>query len=298
MNPLYTFLSFGTVFCSIFLFDYLFRGLEKMHVITTRFVLMRSVSTIFTFVLVKNDIDILWIPILDIVGSVFAIVLVAVEIRKLEIKIYGATFKNSLKKLKESAIYFASDMATTAFGALNIVMIGALLSASDVAFWSICMQLVAAVQALYTPIINGVFPEMVKSKDLNQIYKLLKFFMPIILVGSLFTLFAANDILYVVGGTQYVSASSLLRTLVPVFMFSFPGMLFGWPTLGAINKAKQVTLSTIISAIMQVVGLLLLCFFDCFALIPIAIVRCLTEFAMMTIRIFFCVSYKKEFKII
>lgn len=295
-NPLYTILSFGTVFCSVFLFDYLFRGLEKMHVITTRFMLMRGISTLFTFILVKNDSDILWIPVLDIIGSSISIVLVVFEIKKICIRITGFSFSEAIVKLKDSAIYFASDMATTAFGALNTVIIGALLSSSDVAYWSICMQLVAAVQAMYTPITNGVYPEMVKSKNLNQIYKLLKIFMPIILAGSIFTFFAANIILRIIGGSQYVQAAVLLRCLIPIFIFSFPGMLFGWPTLGSINKAKQVTISTVISAVSQVAGLVLLIVLNCFFLIPIAVVRCLTELVLMTIRMIYCYKYRDEFQ--
>lgn len=297
-NVLYTFLSFGTVFCSVFLFDYLFRGIEKMHVITTRFMLMRGISTLFTFLLVRNDNDVLWIPILDIIGSVIAVVLVFHEVNKIGIRLTGFSFGQALTKLKTSSIYFASDMATTAFGALNTVIIGVLLSSSDVAFWSICMQLVAAVQAMYTPITNGVYPEMVKSKNLNQIYRLLKIFMPVIFAGSVFTFFSARIVLRLVGGTQYVESATLLRYLVPIFIFSFPGMLLGWPTLGAINKARQVTMSTIISAITQVVGLLLLWRFNVFSLVSIAVVRCLTEFVLLLTRLLYCIKNKNEFQTI
>lgn len=47
-NILYTYLSFIPILLSVFLFDYVFRGLEKMNVITNRFVIMRGISTIMT----------------------------------------------------------------------------------------------------------------------------------------------------------------------------------------------------------------------------------------------------------
>ena len=42
-----------------------------MHIIAVRYVLMKSISVGLTLVLVKNDSDILWIPILDILSSLW-----------------------------------------------------------------------------------------------------------------------------------------------------------------------------------------------------------------------------------
>jgi len=294
-EPLYVLLSYITVFLSVFLFDYYFRGIEKMQIITSRFVVMRAISTALTFILVHNDNDILWIPVLDIIGSLFAILFIVIEIRKDKIKLRFTTTKSIIKKLIDSSIYFASDMATTAFGALTTVIIGAFMPAADVAYWSVCMQLIGAVQTMYNPITSGVYPDMIRTKDINLIKRVFKLIMPVILVGSIFTYFVAPYALQIAFGYQYRDAYPILQSLIPVLIFSFPGMLFGWPTLGAINKAKQVTFSTITTAIFQILGLLLLLIFGWFELISVAILRGLTEFVLMSIRLMFCVKYKSEF---
>ncbi|MDY4252068.1 oligosaccharide flippase family protein, partial [Clostridium sp.] len=59
-NLLYTLLSFFVIFLSSFLMDFLFQGIEKMHVMTISFVIMKLISTSLTLVLVKSDLDILW----------------------------------------------------------------------------------------------------------------------------------------------------------------------------------------------------------------------------------------------
>ena len=69
-NILFTWLSYGAVFLSCFMVDYLFRGLEKMHAVTLCFVTMKGISTVLTFVFVHADRDLLWIPLLDIISSV------------------------------------------------------------------------------------------------------------------------------------------------------------------------------------------------------------------------------------
>lgn len=296
-NVLYTFLSYVSVFFSIFLFDYVFRGLEEMQVITIRFVIMKGIAAALIFVFVHNDTQIIWIPILDCIGSLLAVALVWIEIKKRNLHIKLMSLSRSLNKLGESAIYFASEMATTAFGALNTVLIGVFLSKSDVAYWSLCITMISAVQAMYEPINSGVYPDMVKNKDLKVIKRTLSIFMPIVTVGCVFTIFVAKYALLFVGGKQYADAAVLLRALTPVLFISFPTMLFGWPTLGAFGKAKEVTITTIVTAVAQIIGLLILMAMGRFELIEIALLRGITELLMFVSRVGFCFKFRKEFRI-
>lgn len=291
----YTLLAFVTVFLSVFLFDYFFRGIEKMQVITLRFVAMRGIATALTFIFVHSDKDILFVPLLDAVGSLVAVILVFVELKKENIKIHFSSVSTAWKKLKNSFVYFASNMATTAFGALNTLLIGAFLPATEVAYWSVCMQLIGAVQTMYTPITDGIYPEMIKTKSWKFINRLLMIFMPIVFAGSAFSIAVALYVLQIVGGEQYIAATSLFRALVPVLIFSFPGIVLGWPTLGALDKAAQVTKTTILSAVVQVASLLLLIATGHFTVMWIAIFRCVTEFVLMASRGWYCWKYRKEF---
>lgn len=295
-NFLYTILSFITVFLTCFLFDYLFRGLEKMHVITIRFVTMKAISTILTVLFVKNDSDVLWIPILDILGSVVAVLLVFVELKKQDIRIKITTFKDALSKIKESFVYFVSDIATTAFGALNTLLIGIYLSSSDVAYWSICMQLIGAVQSMYTPLTNGIYPEMVKNRNINIIKKTLKIFVPLIICGCIFTIIVSKYVMLIIGGEQYISAANILIMLTPVLFFSFIAMVIGWPTLGAIGRVKETSLTTIISSVFQCSGILILLLVNKFSLINVAMLRSFTEFVLMFSRVVFCCKFRNELR--
>lgn len=287
----YTLLAFVTVF----LFDYFFRGIEKMQVITLRFVAMRGIATALTFIFVHSDKDILFVPLLDAVGSLVAVILVFVELKKENIKIHFSSVSTAWKKLKNSFVYFASNMATTAFGALNTLLIGAFLPATEVAYWSVCMQLIGAVQTMYTPITDGIYPEMIKTKSWKFIKRLLMIFMPIVFAGSAFSIAVAPYVLQIVGGEQYIAATSLFRALVPVLIFSFPGIVLGWPTLGALDKAAQVTKTTILSAVVQVASLLLLIATGHFTVMWIAVFRCVTELVLMASRGWYCWKYRREF---
>lgn len=295
-NILYTMLSYVAVFLSIFLMDFLFRGLEKMHVITIRFIVMKVISTILTFVLIKDDADLLLIPILDILSSAFAIILVFIEVKKLQLKISFSGLKSSISAIKDSFVYFLSSVASTSFNALSTIIIGIYITPTEVAYWGICIQIIGTIQACYSPICDGIYPEMIKSQNLNLIKRIVKIFLPVISVGCICAYFLAETGLMILGGNEYLNAVPVFRLLIPSLFFGFFAMLLGWPTLGAIGKTKQVTISTVIGITTNIVLLIGLIATNSFILINVAIVRDITEFVFFAIRLYFFKKYKYLFE--
>ena len=180
-HSLFSILSFVPAFLSIFLFDYLFRGLERMQILTIRYLITKGISTVLTFIVIKNDSDINLIPILDIIGTVVAIIWIYYELKNNSIKIKFVSIKEVLQNLRLSFIYFLSSIATTAFGALNTICVGIYLSSADVAYWGVVMSIVGAVQSMYAPISDGIYPNMIKTKSLNLFFKIILFFVPFLL---------------------------------------------------------------------------------------------------------------------
>lgn len=295
-NILYTFLSYIAVFASIFLMDYLFRGIEKMHIITIRFIVMKTISTIMTFFMIKNDNNILMLPVLDVLSTIVAIILVVYEIKKIEIKLQmPKNIKKAICSIKESFVYFLSNVASTSFNALSTIIIGIKISASEVAYWGVCMQIIGSIQACYTPISEGIYPEMIKTKNINIIKKVLKLLLPVVIVGCIFSYFFAETGLMILGGIEYTKAVPILRILIPVLFFGFLAIIFGWPTLGAIDKSKETTKSTIITISVNISLLIFLLITNRFTLINIAIVRTFSEFVLFITRFYFYRKYRNLF---
>ena len=265
-----------------------------MHVITTRFVLMKIISTVLTFVLVKDNSDMLLIPILDIISSLVAVILVLYKVKKLELKLKFTNIKNSLKSIKESFVYFLSNVASTSFNALSTLIIGLMISPTEVAYWSLCIQITGTIQSCYSPFSEGVYPEMIKTKNINIIKKILKIFIPLVLTGCLIMYFISEPVLNILGGEKYVVAVPVLRLLIPTLFFGFMAVMLGWPTLGAIGKTKETTISTICSVTINLILLVILIVTDSFTLVNIAIVRMITEITLFSIRLYYT---KKNIKL-
>lgn len=294
-NILFSFLSFINIFLSIFLFDYLFRGMEKMSVITIRFVVMKSISTILTFILISNDNDVIKIPLLDIAGSLVAVALIFVEMKKIEIFPKVCSIKKVFEKIKDSCVYFFSSVASTSFNALNTVIAGLFLSKTDIAYWSVSIQIIVAIQSLYSPLSDAIYPVMIKTKKLNVIKKSILIYLPIIFAGCIVAFFLSDIGMSIIGGKTYTAATPVFRMLIPAALFGFLSIIFGWPTLGAIGKTKQTTFSTVFVVLYQIAGLVFFIVTKKFTLINLAILRSSAEFFLFSIRLTFFLKYKYLF---
>lgn len=293
----YTVLSYIVIFISIFLLDFLFRGLEVMHTITFRFIIMKTISTILTFIFVKGDNDILLIPIFDILGSFFAVMLVVFEIKKLNLTIRFSGIKKTLQSIRDSFIYFLNNVASTSFNALSTLVIGVQINSTEVAYWSVCMQIINAIQACYTPISDGIYPEMIKNKDLKLIKRIIKWGLPIVLAGCIIAYVIAEIVLLIIGGNKYLIAVPVFRILILVLLFGFLAIILGWPTLGSIDKSKEITTTTIVTMVIHILLLGGLIAINQFTLINIAIVRSTTELILFSTRFYYFKKYKYLFPV-
>lgn len=293
---LFVILSFFSPFLSIFLFDYLFRGLEQMQVITCRFLIMRGITTVLIFVFVRSNEQLLLIPIFDIIGSLVAVIWVFHYVLiDLQIKIKFDSWLAVFKALKISSIYFISDMASTAFGAFNTLLVGIYLTTKDVAYWGILSTLIAAVQAMYAPICDGIYPHMLKTKSVKLLLRIIAFFVPLLIIGGGITFFGASVVMNIIGGHKYVPAAGYLKECTAVLIITFFSNLLGWPTLGAINRIKETTVTTIIAAGIQVMGLLVLIIVNHFSLFLVILMRTLSEAVLMLGRLTFVIKYRDLF---
>lgn len=293
---IFSILSFIPAFLSIFLFDYLFRGLEKMQVLTIRYLITKGISTVLTFLLIKNDNDIVLIPLLDTLGTIIAIAWIIYEMKDFKISIKFVPIKEVLENLKLSFTYFLSSIATTAFGALNTICVGIYLSSSDVAYWGVVMSIVGAVQSMYAPISDGIYPNMIKTKDLTLFIKVILFFVPFLALGSLILYFSSDLIISIIGGAKYIYAAKYLKDCILLLVISFFSVLFGWPLLGAIGKVRETTFTTVLTSILQALGIVLLVICHSFTIELLILLRTITELFMALLRLRFAVKFRCDFK--
>ncbi|EEY3565558.1 flippase, partial [Escherichia coli] len=146
---------------NIFFPVYLFQGMEKMKSIAWVTVLARTLMLLSVFLFVKDNNDInaaaLAFSIALIVPGMMSIYL----IRKNHIVAYkGFSFSKAFIAIKASTPLFISQIAITFYTTFNSILIGHVFNARQVGIYSAADKLRGAVQSLFIPIQQVVFPRI------------------------------------------------------------------------------------------------------------------------------------------
>ena len=268
--------------------DFIFQGNERMGPLTTRYFASKGVQVALTILLVRGPGDLILVAVADVLSEIVDISWsYRAQKRMFGVGIARPTFKESFEELRVSAIYCVSNVSSSLFSGFTTVIIGlAITSKTDIAFWSLTLTTVNAVQSLYTPIANSLYPHMIKNRDFGFARKLALVALPALILGTVAYCALSKPIMLVLGGPEYVGGAHVMWMISPIFIFSFYGILIGWPVLGAMGHVKELTVSTLFTGIVNVVSLLALYLAGLITLDVICVVRWGCDALLLLVRVF------------
>lgn len=287
-NTVYVIWAFFATAGRTVLPDFIFQGNERMGPLTTRYFASKGVQVALTILLVRGPGDLIFVAVADVLSEIFDVAWsYRAQKRMFGVGIARPTFKESFEELRVSAIYCVSNVSSSLFSGFTTVIIGlAITSKTDIAFWSLTLTTVNAVQSLYTPIANSLYPHMIKNKDFGFARKLALVALPALVLGTVAYCALSKPIMLVLGGPEYVGGAHVMWMISPIFIFSFYGILIGWPVLGAMGRVKELTVSTLFTGIVNVVSLLALYLAGLITLDVICVVRWVCDALLLLARVF------------
>ena len=295
-NPAYMMVAYVGACLSAMLPDFVFQGLEDMSILTVRYVGSKLVSVVLVFLLVHGPEDLVLVAVSEMATSLVAFAWSWADVvfaRGIRLSLCGVRFRDLAACFKASTVFFFNSASTTIFTGLTTVMIGVFVTdAAQVSYWSLSMSAVAAVQSLYNPLANSLYPHVVAHRDLAPVKRLLMIGLPIVSIGTFLFWQLANVVMLVLGGPGYVAGTEVVRRVAPVLLFSFPVIMLGFPVLAAVGRERWLTASSVISAAFHVTGLFILAAAGDFTIPAVAVLRSCTEFVLMAARILFVLRWR------
>ena len=286
-QKLFFILSYIGVGLTIFIPDYLFRGIEQMSIITYRVVLSKAIYTVFIFACIRKDSDYLLIPVATIAANIIAVLLTWIEIlRKKIIEVKLVRLHESFEYLKDSSTFFLSRVASSFYTTLNTLLLGLKFPSIALAQYGVANTLTSTCRSMMNPIADSIYPYMVKQKNYRLVKKIVLILEPIICIGCFILWFIAGPVIRIVCGEGYDNAVPILRAMLPLIIITLPTYMFGFPVLGALGKIKWANISVVIGAIFHVVIILLLFFINKLNFISLSILSFFTEVVVCSIRVY------------
>ena len=243
--------------------DYLYRGLEKMSAITIRTVCIRVFSTLGIFLLLKKPADIWVIPMLMAVGNLIAVVVCFYDAKKrLNVRFCRVNAEAIWLRMKRSSVFFLSRFATTAYSALNTVILDMVAPAESPVrgYYTASDKLMATGKQALQPISDSLYPYMVKHRDYRLVKKVLLILEPIILVFCVGMFWIAPQFCEFFFGEGYAPAGDALRVMLPTAVVILPSYICGFPMLSSMGLAKHASYSTVFGSVVHLLNLAILYF--------------------------------------
>ncbi len=293
---LLTVLYYLSTAAQIFIPDFLYRGLEKMEGVTTRYILAKLITAVLIFLAVRDDGGLILVPLAYLIGTVAAALHTNHHmVKKLGYRVALAGLREAAAELRESGIYFVSTFASTALSVTSTFVMGIVgMPTAQIAYWGVAFQVVQAVQAMYDPITTSIYPHVAGKRDHKFVLRITLCLLPLVAAGCVLLYWLAGLAVKIIAGSAYLAAVPVLQALTPMLLFSFVAQMLGFPLLGALGRECQASFTTLVAAGAQILGLVGLALSHHFTLLSLALLRNVTELIFMILRIYFVGVFLRE----
>lgn len=281
-------LSYTTVFGTVLMPIWFFQGIEQMKYITKINIATRTLSIIPIFFFVKSDADYLLVPFFYGLGSVAsgATALYVASTRfKVNLHFAKASLSGIKKCLRDSSTFFISRISVSLYTVSNTFILGLVAGNVAVGYYAAAEKLYLAIQSMYGPLNNALYPYMVKHKNITVYKKIFAVVVLINCIGLPICIYNADFIMHLVYKNVAIESILTFKILLGVCLISVPSILLGYPLLGAFGHARYTNLTVIISSIFHVVLLTLLIVFDSITVYSVASLVVATELLVLVLRV-------------
>lgn len=249
----------GTAFNSL-VPDYLYRGMEKMSVVTVRTVCIKAFFTVSILLFLKKPEDVWMIPMFNAIGSFTAVLACYWHLaKKYEIRFCGIGLRDVRSSLKRSSVFFYSRIATTAYSSLNTIILDFIsASGATTGFYTSANNLITTGRNALSPISDSLYPYMVKNRDFRLVKKVILILEPVILLFCAACFIWAPELCALFFGADYAPAGQVLRAMLPVGVITLPSYILGFPMMSAMGIPEHANYSVVFGSCLHFVNLFIL----------------------------------------
>ncbi|HSV99508.1 MAG TPA: flippase [Sedimentisphaerales bacterium] len=232
---------------------WLFQGLERMKPIATLNVAAKTLVIAGIFILVRNEEDYLYVPLLQSSGAV----VVGLAGLVIALSRFGVRFRMPptavlKREFLDGWHLFVSKMATTMYTTSNTVILGLFTDLTFVAYYAAGDKIVRAVQGLQLPLSQAIFPHIGRlasqSRQAALVYagKIARLVSVATLAMSAGLFFTAPYITRAVQGQPSAEGTAVIRILSALPFIIGLSNIFGIQIL--VNFGREKTLTRILLA--------------------------------------------------
>jgi O-antigen/teichoic acid export membrane protein len=254
------FYTLGSLFIlsNVFIIEWYFQGVGQFKFITIRNLIVKTILTIFVFVVVKEEKDVLaYFSIIVLTSILNAVVNFVYALRTVDFD-FSSNWNDFKRHLKPLFYIFSSIAFISVYTLLDTIMLGFITDEKTVGLYStalkvsrIPMLFIGALGVVLIPKLSEHFHNGRLDDFISLINKSIKFVITFS-IPTLFLLFSLSDIIVVsFAGPEFIKAGSVLKILGFLSLLIGLSNVFGLQILTPMGKDKYLTYSVLIGTIIS-----------------------------------------------
>ena len=232
---------------------------EDYAYISIRYVIFHIIGMILALLLVRESDD-YWVYALILVLMNTAANLINIFYSQKYSKYGLANFSALSKHVKPVLFLFFISLAVRIYVNSDIVMIGFLKDDTAVGIYSLATKIyiivktvLNAITAVTIPRLSELYGKGDEKGFSNMILQLRKALLFFAIPAAIGLIFLSHDIVYILGGTEYISGHRVLQVLVIAMTFAVFGNCYANAMLIPMRKEKRFALATSVSAVLNII---------------------------------------------
>lgn len=250
-------MSTGIIFNNIG-FEWFYQGIENQFYITIRFIIVKILTLLLLFLLIKNSDDYLKYGailvlmtsgsnILNLLNMRKYVDLKSIKLKKIEIK----------KHLKPIGTIFAATLSVSVYLQLDIIMLGNI-GNKFVAYYSVPNKLIRLVMVVVTALGSVLLPRItncLRNNDIENYKKYINYSLKYILMISIPSMIGimllSNNIILIMAGNKFVESIVTMRLLSIIIFIIGIAYFLGFQILYPHGLEKYYTYSVTTAAVIN-----------------------------------------------
>ena len=265
-----------------------FQGMEKMKLVTIVNVVSKLIFTLLVFIVIQEKSDYIYVPLINgigfILGGLLSLVIIYIKFKQ---KLKICSFLSLKYYFLDSAQYFLSRVSVTLYTASNAFVLGLFTNNTMVGYYSVSEKLYQALQQVYQPIIQTLYPYIAKYKNIKLFKKVFVLFIAVNLLGIIFLYFNSISIFNLLFSNNIGNQSIyIFNIFLCAAIVVIPSVFLGYPFLGALGFPKYANLSVIYGSIFHIMGLGILILLHKITIFSVAYLVVATEIIVFSARLY------------